>query len=633
MVILKIIKMKNLNRVKSSGIIILGICTLIFSSCSSSPESLEAIPKETNIVSVIDIYSIIQKGKLQEITELKSFTKFKRVIKEESKKLSKIINNVTEDPAMSGVNFKSDMFAYYINEGEDERFMCFSIELRDKEKFAEFLDDALEELDDQLGISCDIEKYKNYNEASIGDQIIIGWDEDKAILLIAENYESRKSLDSEIEILMDLQEEDQITANAEFSKFYEGKKDLSVWFSTNLFEDDYSFREIQKEIDYDLADNYISSYLNFGDDNISLLTQITPNSEIQELMNENDVWDNSFNGQLLNYFPKTSYATAGISIDPMSYYNIIKQDDNFSQMQSELETEWELDLKDLFESINGNAVYSIFGFEDIEYTYMEFGPFFNEDIASELSQKYAINLSGYISPEDRELLNQGFAVKSTEYGYHISIKNMLDSGGTVESAIANNSLITWYSGGIDYGYVDETTIEELLPLMGFAFDINGNKMIKKLIDKIPEDEITDHNGYYEFSFDNRYPAYFAFNESVCFLTNDRKSIKSFKKGGYSSDNLASSDISSDILKSDMYTFLNLSYNEYPNEIKKNIKGDLPYSESKIFDILTDFSKSFELKLADKYSVEMVLNTADNGSNSLSSIITMIDKSYKHFLSM
>ena len=83
----------------------------------------------------------------------------------------------------------------------------------------------------------------------------------------------------------------------------------------------------------------------------------------------------------------------------------------------------------------------------------------------------------------------------------------------------------------------------------------------------------------------------------------------------------------------MYTFLNLSYNEYPNEIKKNIKGDLPYSESKIFDILTDFSKSFELKLADKYSVEMVLNTADNGSNSLSSIITMIDKSYKHFLSM
>ena len=210
---------------------------------------------------------------------------------------------------------------------------------------------------------------------------------------------------------------------------------------------------------------------------------------------------------------------------------------------------------------------------------------------------------------------------------------MLDSVVTVESAIANNSLITWYSGGIDYGYVDETTIEELLPLMGFAFDINGNKMIKKLIDKIPEDEITDHNGYYEFSFDNRYPAYFAFNESVCFLTNDRKSIKSFKKGGYSSDNLASSDISSDILKSDMYTFLNLSYNEYPNEIKKNIKGDLPYSESKIFDILTDFSKSFELKLADKYSVEMVLNTADNGSNSLSSIITMIDKSYKHFLSM
>ncbi len=626
--------MKNLNRIKSSGIIIFGICTLILSSCSSSPENLEAIPKETNIVSVIDIYSIIQKGKLQEVTELKSFTKFNRLIKEESKKLSKIINNVTEDPAMSGINFKTDMFAFYKNDREDERFMCLSIEINNKKKFTAFLDDVLEEFDDIKGISYDIEKYKNYNQASIGDQIIIGWDEDKAILLIADNYESRKSLDTEIEILMDLKEEDQITANAEFNKFYEGKKDLSVWFSTNLFEDDYSFREIQKEIDYDLADNYMSLYLNFGDDNISLLTQITPNSEIQELMNENDVWDNSFNGQLLNYFPKTSYATAAISIDPMSYYNIIKQDDKISQMLSELETESELDLKDLLESIKGNAVYSLFGFEDIEYTYMEFGSYFNEDMASELSQKYSIDQSGYISPEDRELLNQGFAVKSTAYdAYHISIRNIMGTGGTVESAIANNSLITWYKGGIDYGYVDETTVEELLPLMGLAIDINGNKMIKELIDKIPEDEITDHNGYYEVSFDNRYPTYFAFNESICFVTNDRKSIKSFKKGGYSSDNLASSDISSDILKSDMYTFLNLSYNEYPNEIKKNIIGDLPSSESQMFNLLTDFTKSFELKLIDKYSVEMVLNTADNGSNSLNSIITMIDKSYKYIISM
>ena len=69
--------------------------------------------------------------------------------------------------------------------------------------------------------------------------------------------------------------------------------------------------------------------------------------------------------------------------------------------------------------------------------------------------------------------------------------------------------------------------------MGLVIDINDKKIVEKLIGKIPEDEMNKRSYYYEFTIDNRYPAYFSFNENICFITNDKKSIKAFKDGGYS----------------------------------------------------------------------------------------------------
>lgn len=620
-----------MKKIKSIGIILLGISALFLSSCSNLPENLKVIPEETNVVSVIDIYSIIKKGKLDEISELKFFKTFKKEIRNENKKVSKIIDNVIEDPTISGIDFKTDVFAYYVNEANNEKFISFSAEIENEEKFAEFIEDVL----DDIEIEFDIEKNKNYSYTLIRNKAAIGWDENKTVLLIAENYKSRENLDLEIETLMELEEKDQITANDKFNKFYKNKKDINVWFSTSLFEDNYYFKKIEKEIDFNITDNYISSYLNFEDNNISLLTQFTPNSEIQKMMEENDVWKNSFNNQLLNYFPKKSFAIASISLNPMSYYNIIEQEDDFEKIQSEFERETELDLKELFETIKGNAVYSLFGFENVEYTYMAYGYGFNENEAELLDERSEISKAGYLSSEDKELLNQGKTIQAESYSrrYCINIKNIINNGGTVETAIANDSKINWYEGGWDYGKYVETTKEEYLPLMGLVIDINDKKIVKKLIDKIPEDEINKRSDYYEFTIDNRYPAYFSFNENICFITNDKKSIKAFKDGGYSSNNLGSSDISSDITNSNLYSFLNLNYDEYPKDIKKEIKNNQNDNEEKMFKICNDFAKSVEFKIVDNNSIEIIFNTKENESNSLNTIISTIDDNYKYFMSL
>lgn len=616
---------------KSIRIVLFGLIVLVLTSCSNSPENLKVIPDETNVVSVIDIYSIMKKGKLDEISEFKFFKKFKREIRKENKKVSRIIDNVIEDPTITGIDFSTDVFAYFVNEANDEKFISFSAEIKNQENFADFIEDALDDID----IDIDIEKEKNYSYTLIGNEAVIGWDEKKAVLLFAENYKSRKNLDLEIEILFELKEENQITSKEEFNKFYSSKKDISFWLSTNLFEDNYDFKKIEKEIDFEITDNYISAYLNFEDNNISLLTQFTPNNEIQKMMEENDVWSNSFNNQLLNYFPKQSLATSSISINPMSFYNIIEEGDDFEKIESEFEKDTELDLKELFETIKGNAIYSLFGFENVEYTYMGWGYDFNENEAELLDERYEISKAGYLSSEDKERLNQGKTIQASTFNnvYCVNIKNILDNGGNVETAIENDSKINWYRGGWDFGKYKKTTKEEYLPLMGMVMDINDKKVVEKLISKIPEGQINKHSNYYEFTVDNRYPAYFSFNENVCFITNDQKSIKAFKDGGYSSGNLGSSDISSDITNSNLYSFLNLNYDEYPKDIKKEIKNNLNDNEEKMFKIWNDFSKNIEIKKVDNNSLEIIFNTKENESNSLYTIISNIDDNYKYLMSL
>ena len=623
--------MINLNKTKSAGIIVLAITALFLSSCSS-PDNLKVIPEETNVVSVIDFYSIIKKGKFGELSDLKMFKEFKKEIRNENKKVSRIMQDLMEDPRMTGINLKSDIFAFYINEARDEQFFSYSVEIKNEEKFAEFI----EELLDASEVDYDIEKEKNYSYTLIGDEAIIGWDENKAVFLVADGYKSRKNLDIQVENLMELTDKEQITANENFNKFYKNKKDVSLWFSTNLFEDSYEFKDIDNEFDFDLSDNYISAFLNFEDNSISLLTQYTPNTDIQEMIKENDIWNNSFNDDMLSYFPEKTFATASVSLNPMAYYDLFEAQygDEFENIEKEFKEETGLDLEDLFESVQGNAIFSLFGFEKDEYSFLDWGYGFNEDEA-EYEGLYVISEAGYLSDEDKELLDQGKTIRANTYNYRycINIKNIIETGGNIETAIANNSKINWYEGGWDYGRYIESTREEILPKMSIAIDINDDKMIKELVDQIPEDEISKRSNFYEFKFDGRYPAYFAYDKNTVLVTNDKKSIEAFEDGGYSSDNLGSSNISSEVNSSNLYSFINLNYDEYPKTIKTEIKNQQNDEEEKMMKIWSDFAKGIELKQFNNNSVEIIFHTQNNESNSLNTIITTIDKNIKYFMSL
>ncbi len=572
---LKLAEMKKLKTIKSIGILLLLVSGLFLASCSKKKESL-AIPKDANSVGVIDVYSLVKKGKLHEIKDLEFFKAIEQEAKNENKKVYKIVDDFLENPAVTGLNFKEDVVFYNLGNVNDKKFTSLLVEVKNQGKFEKFIKD----ISDGFQMPLEIKKENGYSYIEIQNEAIISWDDNKAILLTQQGYRNGKNLSSQIERLMSLKEEDKIVRNDNFNEFYKNKKDISIWLSSNFIEQDDALAKMQKgvapqvledilgdnykslkkqnKIASYLADNYFSLYVDFKENSVSTLYKITPNKEISKIMKDYDIWGNSFNSKLLNYFPKKSYLAASLSIDLEALQDIMEKevDSKNSKFKTDFKKETGFEPEELYESFNGSAVFSFWDIDEVEHTYMGFGD-----------------------------------------NYH------------------------------------QKTEKNLIPKVGLAVDINNDKIIKKLVEEMMSNkDVKKQDNYYEFTI-GKYEGYFAFDDKVFVVTNDKECIKAFEAGGYGADNLGNSYVSSGIKNSKVYTFLNLNYQDYPEPLKNQMQQIGGARLEKVLEVWDGFAKSIEMRQIDEKSFEVIFNTKEKEGNSLNTIISTISESYETLLSL
>ena len=126
------------------------------------------------------------------------------------------------------------------------------------------------------------------------------------------------------------------------------------------------------------------------------------------------------------------------------------------------------------------------------------------------------------------------------------------------------------------------------------------------------------------------PIYFAFDDNALFVTNHIESIRNFEDGGYRSNkSLSKSEIASDITKNNVFAYLNVNFDDYPDSITEEL--DLDNYEARLFlNIWDEFAESFVLK-ANMESFEMIFNMKGNkGENSLKTMISVVDDAVSNF---
>jgi hypothetical protein len=604
----------------------ISLILFLFTSCSETPKNLQAIPKDVNLVGVIDLYGIAKKGQLAKMPEMKFYRKLKKEAKKENKKLVKLIDKFVKDPLISGISFTSDIYVFYSDNARDEKFVAVSFELSNPENFAFFAKDFIK----KLGFDFDEENDLDYRYSPIGKKSIVGWDDNKAIFLQAVNYKSRKNLDIGLEELMSTKEENQLCKNADFNDFLSRKKDLSVFISTNLMEESNDFDEIENAVDYSISDNSIATFLSFDEDNISLSTRIYANSELHKLQTESKVLDHDFDSELLDFLPEKNYLFSSASINLPEVWKLLEDNDIVSEKIDRIKEYEDLNIEEIVSSFGGSFAYSLIGFEDIEYSYKDWGYAFDPSIGVPLEKKIEINEAEYLSVLKKEKLNAGETVKGitiSNVDYCLNIQNILDEGGNVELAIARNAKVNWFKGGWNYGKNIEKTKEEYLPLMCLSFDLLNNDFLKQIIKKA-DLKFTKKKGYYEFKLENRYPVYLIFNETKCLVSNDMNTIKYFSEGGYEDRNLSNAPFSGEVKRSSgVYLTAELDFNSYDKKLKKMIKSQQRKREYKVFKIWSELGERATLKSEEFGSYELDLKLKPKNANSLHTLLKAALDSY------
>jgi len=615
--------MKKINYLKSIGISLLSVALLFFSSCSSTPDSIKLIPKETNVVSVIDVMSIAKKGKLDKLSERNFYKMLQKEARSENKKIAEILEKVVENPTITGINFSKDIFIYYTNAAKDEEFNCMSVVIGNKKDFVTFISDVF----DKTGVKLDIKEDKEYDYTVVKDKMAIGWNGNMAVFLTANNYKSRENIDIGVKTLFKLKENEQVTANDDFNKFYKNKKDISVWFSSNLY------KEYFKQSNVDFSDSYFSLFLNFENEKISIKSNFTPNEELQALIEEFNILDNKFNSDILKLFPKKTFAVASSSMNPVAFYESFKkQDEKSIKKVEEGLKQADLDFKKIIESIGGSFVLSLLDFEKQELTYKTYGYGFDITKAHKMNKGYGIDKVGKLTNEQKEELNAGKTITVAKYNKEIffNIKNIIDEGGNVETAIKTKKPINFYAGGWNFGRFVEKKTETTMPVLSFAFDIKNTDIITKILKIAPKELITKKGNHYEFKIDNKYSTYFAFNKNFCIFSNSKKAIETFEKGGYS-ENIGDNDFENNITDNAFYAYMNLDYNLYPKFMQDMANKMSGSKQSKFIEEWGKFAKSIEF-IQDKNNLfELVLTLKEVDDNSLNTLITTIDETYEDLM--
>ena len=205
----------------------------LLNSCSSgTPESLSVIPKDANFVASMDVRSVFQKAKFEELRELKSVKLLEKELKNENRSVADIFEKIMESPGSTGIDFTKEIFMFQTTEAENEMYMCFAMDLSNRAEFSKFIQDFHKAVERDF----ETEKEGDYEYAALSREVILGWDDKKVILMSAMNYKSRKNLDIELEILMELREGKNIVADEAFNKFYSESGDLNLWLKSDVLE-------------------------------------------------------------------------------------------------------------------------------------------------------------------------------------------------------------------------------------------------------------------------------------------------------------------------------------------------------------------------------------------------------------
>ena len=413
-------------------ILLLGVLALGFTSCSNKSENLIVIPIDDMVVVSFDLQSLYQKADVEELQKLKSFQKIKEALNNDNNKMGKIFSEILNDPKASGIDFKKNAYLFAFNNkkyGGDSRQPHIGITavLSDDNKFK----DLLNRVSEATYMELDIKKDGALNIVHLNNESYLSWDDNKMLFIAGEDYRSMEG-ESVLKKLYNQDKSEQITNIKGFSDFLDGQKDINVWLNLGGFvQDDSMFlngmaASLYKSLFNMQKDSYFYGFVDFGKDDIKLTTYSIYNEETAKLLKKYDLYDISFDKDILKNFPEKSPIALGGAVNVKNYYEFLKaqfgKELNEDDLVKLLNTQG-LTKENVLNFFGGSFMLAIEGFENQKYISYDLD--LVEDKQSEDSYEY--------KEVEKERMFPVFGLS-----FNIGDKTLLDKGITLAGLALEN---------------------------------------------------------------------------------------------------------------------------------------------------------------------------------------------------
>lgn len=357
-------------------ILLLGVLALGFTSCSKKSENLKVIPKDAMAVVSFDLQSLYKKADVEELQKLKSSQKIKEALNNDNNKMGKIFSEILNDPKASGIDFKKNVYLFAFNNkkyGGDSRQPHIGITavLSDNNKFK----DLLNRVSEATYMELDIKKDGALNIVHLNNESYLSWDDNKMLFIAGEDYRSMEG-ESVIKKLYNQDKSEQITDIKGFSDFLNGQKDINLWINLGGFvQDDSMFlngmaASLYKSLFNMQKDSYFYGFVDFGKDDIKLATYSIYNEETAKLLKKYDLYDITFDKDILKNTPEKLPLAMGGAINVKNYYEFLKaqfgKDFNEDDLIRVLSTQG-LTKDNVLNFFGGSFMLAIEGFENQKY--------------------------------------------------------------------------------------------------------------------------------------------------------------------------------------------------------------------------------------------------------------------------
>jgi hypothetical protein len=308
-----------------------------------------------------------------------------------------------------------------------------------------------------------------------------------------------------------------------------------------------------------------------------------------------------------------------------------KSEQLFSDMKdfANLSSHFYLNFED--GKITGNT--SFYPAEEIENLKKKFPIFkknFNADLAKDTPEQSYLALNTFIDVKEYVKIIRQNIEKALSHGaidkFDIAAKSaelfeFFDSPElkSVIEALGGDVLVSIH--GFNNGIIP-------YPLASAGFTVNGEEAFNNILNLIPENIYSKHDGYYSIAALNKtfastfIPVYFAYKDNRVIVSNDLTAIQVFAKG-QREKTFADNPISK-LMTDKMMFYINLDFETYPDNVKLLLQNFMG-REYKLFSSIIEIYECIYFTSDTNYNMEFSLQLKNKNVNSLKQILTNIDK--------